>query len=262
MDSSTALQPFVLLAKSAKGKALTAIIEQVLNVPNVYVFGELLQSPNVQGLEATEHKAHVELLKIFAYGTYPDYKRNASTLPPLTPQMLTKLKQLTIVSLSADHKIIPYTTLLTQLDISNLRELEDLIIECIYSELIKGKLDQKHSQLEVDFAIGRDITHAQIDNMMVVLENWVNRSEILLESIMEKVDYAKKVHAQQRAEKAEFEQRLETVKSTIKASSDADMYQPGSHGHEYDSQEFFDERQRKSRTGGKMKGKADFNRRG
>jgi COP9 signalosome complex subunit 7 len=47
--------------------------------------------------------------------------------------------------------------LLQQLDIPNVRELEDLIIECIYQGVVKGKLDQKQKQLEIDFAIGRGI---------------------------------------------------------------------------------------------------------
>lgn len=251
MDA-TALQPFCLLAKSAKGKALTAIIEQALNSPNVYVFGELLQSPNVIALESTEHKPHLELLRIFAYGTYQDYKKSQN-LPPLSPQMLTKLKQLTIVSLSAEHKVIPYTVLLQQLDISNLRELEDLVIECIYQELIKGKLDQKYQQLEIDFAIGRDITPVQLEHMMAVLGKWVQRSETLLKTIEEKVEYAKEMHSQHRAERLDFEQRLDVVKSTIKASTEVDMFHPSA-GHEYDSPEYFDERTRKSRAN-KLKGK-------
>jgi len=84
------------------------------------------------------------------------------------------------------------------------------------------------------------------------------RSDLLLNTIVDKLEYAKNAHNQNRAERLDFEQRLEAVKATIKASSDADMFHPG--GHEYDSQEYFDERQRKSRAG-KMKGK-DFNRRG
>jgi len=257
-ELGTALQPFVLIAKSAKGKGCAAVIEQALNASGVFVFGELLASPNVVALENSEHKPFVELLKIFAYGTYQDYKQKSKSLPPLSPQMITKLKQLTIVSLSAEHKVIPYATLLKQLDISNLRELEDLVIECIYQELIKGKLDQKFQQLEVDFAIGRDITPAQLDQMMGVLTNWVQRSEALLSTIVEQVDYSKAVHTQNRLERKEFEDKLETVKSTIKASSDADMFHPG--GHEYESHEYYDERQRKSRAG-KTKGK-EFNRRG
>ena len=44
---------------------------------------------------------------------------------------------------------IPYDDLLQQLDISSLRELEDLIItHCFYPQLVKGKLDQKQRCLQ------------------------------------------------------------------------------------------------------------------
>jgi hypothetical protein len=69
-------------------------------------------------------------------------------------------------------QVIPYTILLQHLDILNVRELEDLVIECIYQGLIRGQLDQKHKQLEVDFAIGRDIRPGEIEEMMTVLANW------------------------------------------------------------------------------------------
>lgn len=45
--SSSSLEPFILLAKSAKGAAAVELIKQVLDAPGVYVFGELLDMPNV-----------------------------------------------------------------------------------------------------------------------------------------------------------------------------------------------------------------------
>lgn len=42
------LEQFVLLAKSAKGAAAVGLIKQVLEAPNVYVFGELLEMANIQ----------------------------------------------------------------------------------------------------------------------------------------------------------------------------------------------------------------------
>lgn len=41
-------EQFLLLAKSAKGAALATLIHQVLEAPGVYVFGELLDMPNVR----------------------------------------------------------------------------------------------------------------------------------------------------------------------------------------------------------------------
>jgi hypothetical protein len=42
------LEQFILLSKSAKGAAVVALITQALEAPGVYVFGELLDMPNVQ----------------------------------------------------------------------------------------------------------------------------------------------------------------------------------------------------------------------
>lgn len=46
--SSSHLEQFILLAKGTKGSALPALINQVLEAPGVYVFGELLDLSTVQ----------------------------------------------------------------------------------------------------------------------------------------------------------------------------------------------------------------------
>jgi len=141
--TGAALQTYVSLAKNAKGKAAAAVIQQALSAPNVYVFGELMEMPGVQGLAGTEDAPYFELLKIFAYGSYADYKSKVSQLPQLSKMQQRKLQQLSIVSLAATSKVIPYSVLQRDLDIQELRELEDLIIDSIYQGLIHGKLDQK-----------------------------------------------------------------------------------------------------------------------
>ena len=67
------LEQYLLLAKSAKGAAAVSLIQQVLEAPNVHVFGELLDNPNIMELAGTQHAAHLELLQLFAFGTYKDY---------------------------------------------------------------------------------------------------------------------------------------------------------------------------------------------
>lgn len=46
-NKETFLQQFCVLAKNATGPALLDVIKQVLDAPNVFVFGELLVEPNV-----------------------------------------------------------------------------------------------------------------------------------------------------------------------------------------------------------------------
>lgn len=85
---------------------------------------------------------------------------------------MMKLRHLSIISLASKCRTISYKTLSLQLGIENIRELEDLIIEAFYAEVIKGKLDQLNNQLEIDFAIGRDVTDEQVDEILNVLDNW------------------------------------------------------------------------------------------
>lgn len=67
---------------------------------------------------------------------------------------------------------IPYSKLLQELDLKNLRELEDIIIDVIYADIVRGKLDQKNSRLEVDYTVGRDIKPADVDTIIQVLQDW------------------------------------------------------------------------------------------
>ncbi len=55
---------------------------------------------------------------------------------------------------------------------SELRELEDLIIDAVYQGIINGQLDQKKKQLEVESSMGRDIRPEALDDMMQVLTDW------------------------------------------------------------------------------------------
>ena len=54
-------------------------------------------------------------------------------------------------------QVLAYSLLMSELGISTVRELEDLVIEGISAGVVQGKLDQKSSHFEVDYVIGRDI---------------------------------------------------------------------------------------------------------
>lgn len=84
-------------------------------------------------LEEGPYAAHFKTLNLFAYGTYKEYLENKSDYLELTPVQCKKLQHLTIASLAMQEKCIPYSVLLKELDIKNVRDLEDLIIEAIYA---------------------------------------------------------------------------------------------------------------------------------
>ena len=93
------------------------LVKQALEAPGVYVFGELLDMPNVQvrsmiiddgnfttifqELENTPHSPHLTLLNMFAYGNYSTLLDQKDNMPELTDVMRRKLRLLTIVSSSS-----------------------------------------------------------------------------------------------------------------------------------------------------------------
>ncbi|KAL3862660.1 hypothetical protein ACJMK2_008614 [Sinanodonta woodiana] len=216
--SSNPLEQFVLLAKSVKGAAAVELIKQVLEAPGVYVFGELLDLPNIQELSQGTNSPYLDLLNLFAYGTYRDYRENQSKLPPLTEAQANKLRHLTIVSLATKTKCIPYKVLLDELDVQNLRKLEDLIIEVIYADIIRGKLDQKNQQLEVDFAIGRDIRQEAVPDIINVLQDWCSACDAVLHGIENQISKANQNKENNVKLKQQTEQEIVNVKKTLKTA--------------------------------------------
>lgn len=54
----------------------------------------------------------------------------------------------------------------------SVRELEDLIIDAIYLDVLRGKLDQKESQLEIEYTMGRDLAPGKLESVLAALQSW------------------------------------------------------------------------------------------
>jgi len=67
---------------------------------------------------------------------------------------------------------IPYSVLLEQLQLKNVRQLEDLVIEAVYADVLRGSLDQRNQRLEVDYSIGRDIRREELSTITRTLQEW------------------------------------------------------------------------------------------
>ncbi|CAG7852363.1 COP9 signalosome complex subunit 7b Short=SGN7b; Short=Signalosome subunit 7b; AltName: Full=JAB1-containing signalosome subunit 7b [Serendipita indica DSM 11827] len=200
---TTKLEPFLLMSKSAKGAAAAKLIQDATTAPGVYVFAQLLETQNIRELQANpDHQASYALLELFAHGTYQDYKAKQSSYPALNSEQITKLKYLSLASMAMKTRILAYNTLLSNLDISSIRELEDLIIDAIYRDIVRGKLDQKEQQFEVEFTMGRDLSMSQLPGLLEELQRWSQRTAAVLGTLDKKIEA---VTLEEKNEKQAFE---------------------------------------------------------
>ncbi|KAM6493816.1 hypothetical protein JOM56_010177 [Amanita muscaria] len=206
------LEPYLLMAKSAKGAAAAKLVQDATAAPGVYVFSELLEQPSVQELGKNEqHESFLSLLQLFAYKTYQDYVQYKDRLPPLNQAQITKLKHLSIVTLAAERRILPYSDLLRVLDMPNIRELEDLIIDAIYLDVLRGKLDQNQAQFEVEYTMGRDIEPGKLGNILAALNNWTSATSTVLTTLDNKIESIAAQTATRRAGKEDYDKALQTI---------------------------------------------------
>ncbi|XP_074390950.1 COP9 signalosome complex subunit 7a isoform X1 [Zonotrichia albicollis] len=172
-------------------------------------------------LADSEFSPVFRLLTIFAYGTYADYLAEAANLPPLTEAQKNKLRHLSVVTLAAKIKCIPYSVLLEQLQLKNVRQLEDLVIEAVYADVLRGSLDQRNQRLEVDYSIGRDIRREELSTITRTLQEWCQGCEVVLSGIEEQVSRANQHKEQQLALKQQIESEVANLKKTIKVTTAA-----------------------------------------
>ncbi|XP_031392430.1 COP9 signalosome complex subunit 7 isoform X3 [Punica granatum] len=207
---------FVKQASVLKGPALVPLIVEATSNPSLFAFSEILSVPNVLELEGTENSVYVGLLRLFAHGTWSDYKSNADRLPQLSADQVLKLKQLTVLTQAETDKVLPYSQLMQELDVTNVRELEDFLInECMYAGIVRGKLDQLQRCFEVQFAAGRDLRPGQLGNMIQTLSDWLSTSDNMLLSIQEKIKWADGMSESDKKHRKDVEDRIEEVKKSL-----------------------------------------------
>ncbi|KAK9838649.1 hypothetical protein WJX74_000603 [Apatococcus lobatus] len=221
MESEAQLEQFCILAKGTKGRAIADLIQRATSQPSIFTFGELLDIPSVKELPQTEYAAAYELLQLFAYGTWQDYREHQGKIS-LNSQQELKLKLLTVATMAGTSSMLRYKDLMQQLEIGNLRELEDLLItECFYGGIISGKLDQRARCLHVHSALGRDVRPQQLRAIRHGLDKWLEGTNAMLETIESNVRQSQAAAADSAKAKAQHQSKLEELQKKLKTEADA-----------------------------------------
>ncbi|KAF2112201.1 hypothetical protein BDV96DRAFT_634398 [Lophiotrema nucula] len=208
-----ALEPFLALSKTANSpRAAADLVTQATSAPNTYVFAELLQTPNIQGLQdSKEYALSLTLLEIFAWGTWEDYKSHGS-LPKLSPQQQRKLQLLSLLPLSRSHETLTYTALQSALDLPTPRALEELITEAIYAGLLTATLDPAHGVIAItSISPLRDLAPGSLPNLQQTLQTWSQRCEAALVDLEQQVKAVKEAAVEREKQRRKKDRSLEAT---------------------------------------------------
>ena len=227
MDQSVALNalaPYIALAKSATSpRAAADLITQATSAANTYVFAELLQQPNIQALKGNaEFGNFYELLTIFAWGTWETYT-SSHDLPQLSDAQALKLRLLSLLTIASGKTTassstnLSYTTLSTRLGLATSIDLEHLITQAIYSNLLTATLNpSSHNVVITSVSPLRDLAPGSIGAMTAELEAWSQRCQSVLSDLDAEIAKVK-AEAEKRAAR---EQKTEKqVKAVMEAST-------------------------------------------
>ncbi|KAH7881620.1 uncharacterized protein C8R40DRAFT_1157847 [Lentinula edodes] len=225
------LEPYLLMGKSMKGAAAAKLIQDATSAPGVFVFGELFELPGIRDLEKNEqHSKSYKLLQLFAYKTYWDYLENRDQLPALNEAQTIKLKHLSIVSMATERRILPYPQLMSSLAMSTIRDLEDLIIDAIYLDILRGKLDQKESQLEVEYTMGRDLEPGKVEAMLNALRDWASTTSAVLATLDSQISTISAQTDFDQKQKEDYEVHVQQIIKEVNDKKESNSSYPLSSG--------------------------------
>ena len=172
--SSLQKQKFEVLVKENKGNSLEKIISQILS-SNIYITSDFLSFPNV--IELGKNNKSYNTLFLFSNLTYLDYVKDKSKYIDLTPQMIKKLKMVSILEYAKTNKSLDYSFLKEKLNIKENFELEELLFEIISNDLINGKVDVIKQKVNI-ISIKPRNNLSNVNDAKKEIEKWLKNIEL------------------------------------------------------------------------------------
>ena len=172
-DSDVALQPFLAAARESSSSnisTLRALISKVLSNAGIFAGYDELKAIVAEALQQAgpEGTKLANTLDLFSYGTFKDYTSNPDNFISLTDAQTHKIRQLTVLTLAQTHTDrLFYTTVQDALGIKEPRAVEQILISCLYSGVINGRLCQKTKSLRLMAPIrSRDVPLSSLDSLL------------------------------------------------------------------------------------------------
>lgn len=228
LNSEEALQPILQMAQESSNSNISTIRTVVLKAivdPKVFCgFDEIKQvlQPALKTAGSTEGETILRTLDLFSYGTYSDYTTNEKGhYLALSDAQIFKLRQLTVLTMvqkacgsntsGTKGCVVPYRTLALELgfvssssadnsnnnneDAAMLRQVEEVVLACVYARVLAGQLCQKSAALFVTSRNGppcrpRDVPLSQGSAMLEILQQFHQTKLVLARSAQDDIQQA------------------------------------------------------------------------
>lgn len=188
-----------LIKKATSHKSIFGFAEfyEPLRAKQLQIQLEQKQEPSneKQGLNSLACQ-WIDILQVFTYGTWDDYKvlrddSMSDTFPELNETQTTKLRQLTVVTMASETESLMYDLIKEKLQLSSDEEVERLIIDTVYADLLDARLDTRNKIVEVLQVAGRDASPERLDEISKILTEWDQLALSLLRKTQETIGKSK-----------------------------------------------------------------------
>lgn len=237
-----------MLSTSNDAASINAIVMKAFSDPKLFSGFHQIKSV----IESkSQDKPLLNTLDLFSFGTLQDYSNQESgTYVNLTSQQIDKLKALSVVTfidtamnsnkeniqpkrssrrtknqISNSCNVISYSILLEKLGYTqqDIRPLEDLLIHCIYSNLLPNgtKLNQQHMQLSLSLTssstptLVRDVSLQDVNDMISHLETFLSTSSGIQAQLQNSIKDLQKRQGEEKQSWNEIDVQIQLSKSKV-----------------------------------------------
>jgi COP9 signalosome complex subunit 7 len=183
VDTDELLQPYLSAAKDSKNiSTIRSLIMRILSDSNIFAgYNEIhaLVQGHLQG--SPDGEKFLNTLELFSYGTFADYSVSQDRYLALNDAQVSKLKQLTALSLVEQacrnkKPTVAYDTIQRELQLVNANDVEKVLVSCIYARVLAGKLCQKTKTLLLHGTVGppvrpRDVPVSKVSDLLAALQS-------------------------------------------------------------------------------------------
>ena len=127
------------------------------------------------------------------------------------------------MSLARKASVVPYDAIGEALEVTEQRDLEDLVIETVYAGLVAGKMDQMAREFKVSRASGRDVKPDDVGAMADALTAWADRADAVAEQLEENKVQAKALRDARKGDAAALQAKIEDIKNSLQQDDSAAM---------------------------------------